>query len=97
MNKVWLTASSVLLGLSFIFRNAIRITFENVVFLFVVHPFDVGDVLMLEEPGDRGAGQQYCQVAAPAPISRARVVEGTASEEGIKKKVRGVRPAALPD
>ena len=62
MNKVWLTVSSVLLGFSFVFGTSIRTTFESVVFLFVVHPYDVGDMLLLTDPNDLPSGQQYCQV-----------------------------------
>ena len=62
VNKVWLTASSVLLGFSFVFGTSIRTTFESVVFLFVVHPYDVGDMLLLTDPNDLPSGQQYCQV-----------------------------------
>ena len=59
VNKVWLTVSSVLLGLSFIFGNSIRNVFESVVFLFVVHPFDVGDALLITDPANSGDGPQY--------------------------------------
>ncbi len=62
VNKVWLTVSSVLLGFSFVFGTSIRTTFESVVFLFVVHPYDVGDMLLLTDPNDLPSGQQYCQV-----------------------------------
>ena len=62
VSKVWLTVSSVLLGFSFVFSTSIRTTFESVVFLFVVHPYDVGDMLLLTDPSDTASGQQYCQV-----------------------------------
>lgn len=62
MNKVWLTVSSVLLGLSFIFGNSIRNIFESVVFLFVVHPFDVGDALLVTDPSNAKDGAQYSKV-----------------------------------
>lgn len=64
VSKVWLTVSSVMLAFSFVFGTAIRNTFESVVFLFVVHPYDVGDVLMLVDPSNTAVGPQYCQVAA---------------------------------
>ena len=63
VNKVWLTVSSVLLGLSFIFGNSIRNVFESVVFLFVVHPFDVGDALLITDPANSGDGPQYSKVS----------------------------------
>lgn len=62
VNKVWLTVSSVLLGLSFIFGNSIRNIFESVVFLFVVHPFDVGDALLVTDPSNAKDGAQYSKV-----------------------------------
>ena len=75
MNKVWLTVSSVLLGFSFVFGTSIRTTFESVVFLFVVHPYDVGDMLLLTDPNDLPSGQQYCQVHSwqnIAPLASSR-------------------------
>jgi len=62
VSKVWLTVSSVLLGLSFIFGNSIRNIFESVVFLFVVHPFDVGDALLVTDPSNAKDGAQYSKV-----------------------------------
>jgi hypothetical protein len=50
--KTYLALSSLVLAFSFVFQNSIRTMYENVVFLFVVHPYDVGDVLTIE-------GQNY--------------------------------------
>jgi small-conductance mechanosensitive channel len=47
--KTYLALSSLVLAFSFVFQNSIRTMYENVVFLFVVHPFDVGDVLIVGE------------------------------------------------
>lgn len=47
--KTYLALSSLILAFSFVFQNSIRTMYENVVFLFVVHPFDVGDVLLIGE------------------------------------------------
>ncbi len=47
--KTYLALSSLVLAFSFVFQNSIRTMYENVVFLFVVHPFDVGDVLVVGE------------------------------------------------
>lgn len=74
VSKVWLTVSSVLLAFSFVFGTAIRNTFESVVFLFVVHPYDVGDVLLLTDPSDTAKGPQYCQVAALQTLSLHRLI-----------------------
>ncbi len=65
VNRVWLTISSIVLACSFVFGNSIRNVFESVVFLFVVHPFDVGDALLVTDPQDSAAGPQYHLVDPP--------------------------------
>ena len=49
ITQVWLTLSSVVLAFVFIFGNNIRNLYESVIFLFIVHPFDVGDCLLIAE------------------------------------------------
>jgi hypothetical protein len=44
--SLWLSFSSIMLAFVFVFGNSIRNMYEAVIFLFVMHPFDVGDVLM---------------------------------------------------
>ena len=56
LSKAWLTFSSIVLAFAFVFGNSIRNMYEAVIFLFVVHPFDVGDVLLM------GADQTWCKV-----------------------------------
>ncbi|KAK9829569.1 hypothetical protein WJX72_006541 [[Myrmecia] bisecta] len=56
LSKVWFTTSSMLLSFVFVFGNSIRSVYESVVFLFVVHPFDVGDGVLV------GQSQDYCVV-----------------------------------
>ncbi|EFN57637.1 hypothetical protein CHLNCDRAFT_57189 [Chlorella variabilis] len=46
--KTWAGFASLFLGFSFIFGNSIRTTYENVVFLFMVHPYDVGDSIFID-------------------------------------------------
>ena len=46
--RVWVTLSSVILAFTFVFGASIRRSYENVMFLFVVHPFDVGDRLLID-------------------------------------------------
>ena len=46
---MWLTLSSVVLAFVFVFGNNIRNLYESVIFLFIVHPFDVGDCLLIAE------------------------------------------------
>ena len=46
--EMWFTASSMLLAFVFIFGNSIKQLFESVIFIFVIHPFDVGDAVLIE-------------------------------------------------
>ncbi|KAK9786905.1 hypothetical protein WJX73_008469, partial [Symbiochloris irregularis] len=48
INKVYVTLSSIILAFAFVFGNNIRNLYESVIFLFVVHPYDVGDVLLID-------------------------------------------------
>ncbi|BDA50989.1 Mechanosensitive ion channel protein 4 [Coccomyxa sp. Obi] len=56
LTRTWLTVSSLLLSFVFVFGNSIRAIYESVVYLFVVRPFDVGDVILL------GPTQDWCTV-----------------------------------
>ena len=47
VTKVWISFSSIIVAFSFIFSKAISDLFLSVVFLFVVHPFDVGDGILI--------------------------------------------------
>ena len=51
--EMWFTASSMLLAFVFMFGNSIKQLFESVIFIFVIHPFDVGDNVLIE--GERHA------------------------------------------
>lgn len=42
-SKLILLVSSQLVVAAFIFGNTLKTVFEAIIFLFVVHPFDVGD------------------------------------------------------
>ena len=46
--STWQALSAGLLAFSFVFGNSIRQVWENMVFLFTVHPFDVGDSIKLD-------------------------------------------------
>ncbi|KAK1559431.1 hypothetical protein Q3G72_014435 [Acer saccharum] len=41
--KLLLVASSQLLVVAFVFGNTCKTIFEDIIFLFIIHPFDVGD------------------------------------------------------
>ena len=47
MSRLWTTVASIVIAFSFIFGTSIRQMYESVIFLFVVHPFDVGDALIV--------------------------------------------------
>ncbi len=63
IQKVWLLFSSVVLAFAFIFGNSIRQLYEAVILLFVIHPFDVGDWLMI------GQAQHQASIAAVNSLS----------------------------
>ena len=48
-DQVWALLSATLLALSFIFGQYIRVIFENLMFLFANHPFDIGDMLFFDD------------------------------------------------
>ena len=64
VQQVWLSFSSGVLAFVFIFGNNIRNIYESCLLLFVVHPFDVGDVLFLDK-------DQWCQVTSGLRVIRA--------------------------
>lgn len=41
--------AGVVLAFSFMFGNSVRQTYENVVFLFAVHPYDIGENLIVDD------------------------------------------------
>ena len=59
LSKVWISFSSIIVASSFIFSKAISDVFLSVIFLFVVHPYDVGDGIMI--------GQDLHYVSPQAP------------------------------
>ncbi|KAF9434471.1 hypothetical protein BGZ76_007960 [Entomortierella beljakovae] len=46
--KNMLSIGSFLLALSFVFGNSLKILFENIVFLFITHPYDSGDLVSID-------------------------------------------------
>ena len=48
VGHVWVSFTSVILAFTFVFGQSVRTAYENVVFLFMVHPFDVGDRLLID-------------------------------------------------
>lgn len=62
VTKVWLTLSSIIVALSFAFSNTIMNLFNSVVLLFVVHPFDVGDALLIATNTTATSAAEYVVV-----------------------------------
>ena len=52
LRAAWLQFSSCVVAGAFVFANSIRTIYESVVFLFVVHPFDVGDGIFIGSQTD---------------------------------------------
>ena len=48
-SKVLLFVSSQVVLLAFIFGNTVKTVFESIIFLFIVHPYDVGDRCEIDE------------------------------------------------
>ncbi|KDD76404.1 hypothetical protein H632_c237p0 [Helicosporidium sp. ATCC 50920] len=46
--QFYLSFSSLVLAFSFVFQQSLRMIYENAVFLFVIHPYDIGDTLLLD-------------------------------------------------
>ena len=46
--KVWVMFSSIVLAFAFMFGNSVKTVYESIIYLFVVHPFDVGDKIIVD-------------------------------------------------
>lgn len=46
---VWLTFSSIALAFTFVFGTSIKTAYENMMFVFFIHPYDVGDRLIFDD------------------------------------------------
>ena len=40
--------SSIVLAFAFMFGNSVKTVYESIIYLFVVHPFDVGDKIIVD-------------------------------------------------
>ena len=47
VTHIWTAVAAAIVAFSFIFKSAIATMFDSVVFLFVVHAFDVGDGILI--------------------------------------------------
>ena len=48
IQKTWVLFSSIVLAFAFMFGNSVKTVYESVIYLFVVHPFDVGDKIIVD-------------------------------------------------
>ncbi|KAL3133021.1 hypothetical protein ABBQ38_006930 [Trebouxia sp. C0009 RCD-2024] len=48
LQKTWVMFSSIVLAFAFVFGNSVRSVYESIIYLFVVHPFDVGDKIIVD-------------------------------------------------
>ena len=48
LQKTWVMFSSIVLAFAFVFGNSVRTVYESIIYLFVVHPFDVGDKIIVD-------------------------------------------------
>lgn len=48
LDNMWITISSGVLSFSFVFGQLLSQQLQAILLLFVVHPFDVGDRLLLD-------------------------------------------------
>ncbi len=48
LEKTWVAFSSIVLAFAFVFGNSVKTLYESIIYLFVVHPFDVGDKIIVE-------------------------------------------------
>ena len=48
IQKTWVLFSSIVLAFAFMFGNSVKTVYESVIYLFVVHPFDVGDKIIAD-------------------------------------------------
>lgn len=72
LDNMWLTISSGVLGFSFIFGNTLSQQLQTILLIFVVHPFDVGDALLLD--GAFVTVEQTSLNKASAPVAPATVL-----------------------
>lgn len=52
--------SSIVLAFAFVFGNSVRTVYESIIYLFVVHPFDVGDKIIVDSVSSK---VRVCAVA----------------------------------
>ena len=95
VGKAWLSLSSAIVALSIAFADAARTAFVSAVFVFGVHAFDVGDVLLLPD----GGGSAPSPVSPPAwhrVVSIALLHTTVQRWDGVRLAVPNATLAAMP-
>lgn len=60
LEKTWVMFSSIVLAFAFVFGNSVKTLYESIIYLFVVHPFDVGDKIIVDSVSSK-VGPLSCQ------------------------------------
>lgn len=47
VTHLWTLVAAALVSFSFVFKSVMSSMFDSVVFMFVVHPYDVGDSILV--------------------------------------------------
>lgn len=47
VTHLWTLVAAALVSFSFIFKSMMSSMFDSVIFMFVVHPYDVGDAILI--------------------------------------------------
>ena len=53
LEKTWVMFSSIVLAFAFVFGNSVKTLYESIIYLFVVHPFDVGDKIIVDSQSSK--------------------------------------------
>ena len=92
VTHLWTAVAAAIVAFSFIFKNAIATMFDSVIFLFVVHAFDVGDGILIN--GDLHKVSCAC-LSAPCPPPHASPVRLTPHQLSARHRVVFMCQAAL--
>ena len=68
VTHLWTAVAAAIVAFSFIFKSAIATMFDSVIFLFVVHAFDVGDNILIN--GDLHKVSTHADYSKPTTASR---------------------------
>ena len=72
VTHLWTAVAAAIVAFSFIFKSAIATMFDSVVFLFVVHAFDVGDGILINGDLHKVSWRLVCLQAVRQPAESCR-------------------------